>query len=79
MDDTKKTILIFSGGVVEAKKLQQDLEAASIFVIIKNHDAAASYTGFANISHDAIELSILETEIEKARPIVENFKEQFGL
>ncbi len=78
MDNSKKTILVFSGNLVKSEKLKQDLETAGISVFIKNHDRAASSTGFANITHEAIELSILETDIEKAKPVVAKFKERFG-
>ncbi|HIP49729.1 MAG TPA: hypothetical protein EYG92_12300 [Lutibacter sp.] len=79
MNDSNKTISVFSGGVVEVQKLQNDLEAIGIKVIIKNFDATAANVGFANISRASMQLSILKTDVEKARPIIVKFKEQFGL
>ncbi len=79
MDDTHKTISVFSGSLVETQKLKQDLKIAGIEVMVKNFDATASLTGFANITRPTMQLSILDTEIENARPIVERFKKRFKL
>lgn len=79
MDDTHKTIIVFSGSLVKVEKLKHDLEAVGIEVLVKNFDATASLTGFANITRATMQLSILETEIENARPIVANFKERFKI
>ncbi len=79
MDDTHKTIPVFSGSLVKVEKLKHDLEAIGIEVMVKNFDATASLTGFANITRATMQLSILETEIENARPVVERFKKRFNL
>ncbi len=79
MDDTNIMIPVFSGSQIEVQKLRHDLEENGIEVMVKNYDDTASITGFANISRAARQLWILETEIENARPVVEKFKERFGL
>jgi hypothetical protein len=79
MDDLNKTIPIFSGSVVETQKLKNDLENAGIQVMLKNFDFTAANAGFANVSNASLELSILENDIEKAKPVIENFKRRFGL
>lgn len=79
MDDNSKMILVFSGSQIEVQKLRHDLEENGIEVMVKNYDDTASITGFANISRAARQLWILETEIEKARPIVADFKERFKI
>ena len=79
MNDSKKTIPVFSGGVVEVQKLQHDLEAVGIKAIVRDFDATAANVGFANISRASMQLSILKTDIEDAKPVIEMFKKQFGL
>ena len=79
MDDNSKMIPVFSGSQIEVQKLRHDLEEIGIEVMVKNYDDMASITGFANISRAARQLWILETEIEKARPIVADFKERFKI
>ena len=79
MDDNYKMIPVFSGSQIEVQKLRHDLEENGIEVMVKNYDDTASITGFANISRAARQLWILETEIEKARPIVADFKERFKI
>lgn len=79
MDYQHKMIPVYSGSQIEVQKLSHDLEAAGIEVMIKNYDDTASMTGFANISRSARQLWILETTVEKARPIVAKFKEQFKI
>jgi len=79
MDDQNKMIPVFSGSQIEVQKLRHDLEEAGIEVMVKNYDDTAAITGFANISRNAKQLWILETEIENARPVVENFKIRFKI
>jgi len=79
MDDQHKMIPVYSGSQIEVQKLRHDLEAIGIDVMVKNYDDTASITGFANISRSARQLWILETEVEKARPVVANFKERFKI
>ncbi len=77
MDDLKQHILVYSGSLVEIQKLKHDLEKVSISVYLKDSAKTASNTGFADFS--SAKLFILENEVEKARPIVAKFKEQFNL
>jgi threonyl-tRNA synthetase len=79
MDDNKKIIPVFSGSIVEVEKLSHDLKAAGIEVLLKDNDTMASLAGFANISRPPMQLCILETEVEKAKPVVAKFKERFKL
>ena len=79
MCDTTKTIRVFSGSLVKIQKLKFDLEKADISVMIRDYDSVAAYTGYVNITREKFQLSIFETDIEKARPIVERFKLRFNL
>ena len=77
MDDSKHHILVYSGSLVSINKLQQDLVKAGISVFIKDSAKTATITGFVDFSY--AKLFILESEIEKAKPIVASFKKQFNL
>jgi len=77
MDDSKQHILVYSGSLVSINKLQHDLEKAGINVFIKDSAKTATTTGFVDFSY--AKLFILESEIEKAKPIVTAFKERFKL
>ncbi len=79
MDDTKRIIPVFSGSLIEVDKLKHDLQAAGIEVMIKDNDTAAMLSGFANVSRPALQLCILETQVEKAQPVVAKFKARFKL
>lgn len=77
MDDLKHHILVYSGSLVSIHKLRHDLEEAGISVFIKDTAYTAASTGFVDFS--SVKLFILESEIEKATPIVDNFKKRFKL
>ena len=77
MDDLKHHILVYSGSLVSIHKLRHDLEEAGIGVFIKDAAKTASITGFVDFS--STKLFILESDIEKATPIVASFKERFKL
>ncbi len=77
MDDLKQHILVYSGSLVSIHKLRHDLEEAGINVYVKDSAKTASVTGFVDFS--SAKLFILESEIEKATPVVARFKERFKL
>jgi len=77
MDDLKHHILVYSGSLVSIHKLRHDLEEAGISVFIKDTAHTAASTGFVDFA--SAKLFILESEIEKATPIVNSFKERFKL
>ena len=56
-----------------------ELLDAGINVLIRDYNKTASLSGFANIMRPAMQLCILETEVEKAKPIVAAFKDEMGL
>lgn len=77
MEDSKQHILVYSGNLVSLHKLRHDLEEAGISVFIKDSAKTATNTGFVDFSY--AKLFILESEIEKAKPVVAAFKKRFKL
>ncbi len=77
MNDLKQHILVYSGSFESVEKLKYDLEEADISVLIKNSAIIQTITGYTDKSY--VRLYILESEIEKATPIVARFKERFKL
>ena len=77
MEDLRQHILVYSGSLVTVQKLKHDLEKEGINVYLKDTGKSATNTGFADFSSS--KLFILEDEVEKAKPIVEKFKQQFEI
>lgn len=72
-----KHIKVFSGSLVLVQKLKQDLEKEGIETFIKDESYTASVTGFVDFS--PIQLFILDSDVEQAKPIVEAFQKRFDL
>ncbi len=70
-------IKVFSGSLVLIQKLKQDLEKAGIETFIKDESYTASITGFVDFS--PIQLFIIDSDVEQAKPIVEAFQQRFDL
>jgi hypothetical protein len=66
-------ILAFTGTEITANILKGILETAEISSIIKNENEAARVSGFGLSGR--CEVFILESDIEKARPIIKEFSE----
>lgn len=66
-------VKIFSGSEILAIALQSKLEENDIFPVVKNNLQAARTAGFGN-SGLAVELFIEQNEMEKANPIIDDFK-----
>lgn len=70
-------IKVFSGSLVLVQKLKQDLEKEGIETFIKDESYIASVTGFVDFS--PVQLFILESDVEQAKPIVEAFQKRFDV
>ena len=63
--------LAFTGSEITAGILKEILENAKIAAFIKNENEAARVSGFG--SFGKCEVFILESDIEKAQPIIKDF------
>jgi hypothetical protein len=73
----KEHITIFSGSSIIVKGLQTRLADSNINSIIKDRVESARLGGFGE-HRTAIELLILNTDLEKAKPIIETYKTEIN-
>lgn len=68
---------IFTGTSILVERLNHLLTKLKIPTLIKNHHESARLGGFG-LSMDSVELFIYTSDIEKATPILENFKKEIS-
>ena len=74
---TTEHVTVFSGSSIIVKGLQNRLDDNNINSITKDRVESARLAGFG-VDRNAIELLILESDIEKAQPIVDIYKEEIN-
>jgi hypothetical protein len=79
MDDQSKHIRFFTGSLIEIQRLQIDLDDQEIPSMVRNNFQSGVRAGFYGGSPEQVELFIYEEDQEKAKPILEAFKEQMGI
>lgn len=79
MDDNSKHINFFVGSLIEIQRLQLDLDDEEIPSLVKNNFQSGLRSGFYGGSPSQVQLFIYEKDLEKAKPILENFKKDLGL
>ncbi len=67
----------FTGTSIFVNRLNHLLKEVNITTLIKNHYKSAVLSGFGQ-SMDSVELFIYTCDIEKATPILENFKKEIS-
>ena len=75
---TNKHITIFSGSSILVKGLQNRLEEHNISSLIKDRVESARLGGFGE-HRTAIELQVLDVDLEKAKPIVATYEKEIWL
>jgi len=78
MDDHSKHIRFFTGSLIEIQRLQLDLDDNEIPSMVKNNFQSGLRSGFYGGSPSQVELFIYEEDLEKALPILENFKKSLA-
>jgi len=79
MDDQSKHIKFFTGSLIEIQRLQLDLDDSGIASMVKNNFQSGLRAGFYGGSPSLVELFIYEEDMEKAKPILDSFKEAMNL
>lgn len=74
---TNKHITIFSGSSILVKGLQNRLEEHNISSLIKDRVESARLGGFGE-HRTAIELQVLDVDLEKAKPIVATYEKEIN-
>lgn len=78
MDDHSKHIRFFTGSLIEIQRLQIDLDDNEIPSMVKNNFQSGLRSGFYGGSPSQVELFIYEEDLEKALPVLENFKKNLA-
>jgi len=73
----QKHIKAFIGTSIIVNRLSYLLEKANIHAIIKDHVASGQLAGFGALSN-SVELFILNTDLEKANTIINNFQKEIS-
>lgn len=73
----KEHIKVFSGTSVLVNRLSFLLDEVKIPSLIKNHHESARLGGFG-LPINSIELFIYDSDLEKATPIIEEFKKEIA-
>ena len=74
---TTEHITVFSGSSIIIKGLQNRLKDNNISYITKDRVESARLAGFGS-DRNSIELLILKSDVEKAQPIVDSYKEEIN-
>ncbi|MDA9348738.1 DUF2007 domain-containing protein [Polaribacter sp.] len=74
---TTAHIKVFSGSSIIVKGLAVRLEDINIGSITKDHIHSGTLAGFGTLGR-MVELFILNTDLEKATPILETYKEEIN-
>ena len=69
-------IKIYTGDFLTSQRIQQSLEDIGINAVVKNEDESARLAGFANPVPSLQDIYVHETELEKARTVVDAIKSE---
>ncbi len=67
-------IKIYTGDFLTSQRIQQRLEDIGINAVVKNEDESARLAGFANPVPSLQDIYVHETELEKAKTVVDAIK-----
>lgn len=73
MEDKSKLVRVFAGSEITVNLLKYELEAEGIATSIVNEYEESKNKGFTTGTPYSVDLYILDTELEKAEPIVREF------
>lgn len=73
----KNHIRIFSGNTITTNRLAYLLDELGVATLIKDIQESGRLAGFGVLGN-AVELYIFESDLEKAKPIIENFKKEIS-
>ncbi len=79
MDDHSKHVKFFTGSLIQIQRLQLDLNDHKIASLVKNNFQSGLRSGFYGGFPSQVELFIYQEDLEKAKPILENFRKDLGL
>ena len=73
MSDTQTFVNVYSGTEIQVILLKGLLENINIEGLIQNNFQSGNIAGFGGGTTSSVRLKILESDLEKARPIIDEF------
>ncbi len=73
MEDKNKIVRVYSGTELKVNLLKEELVQNGITALIQNDFNSGVVAGFSGGGPTAIDLYILESDLEKAEPIISGF------
>ena len=73
METKNNMIRVFAGSEITVNLLKSELEQEGIMANIINEYAESNFRGFSTGTPYSVDLYILDTDLEKAEPIVNEF------
>jgi len=73
MQPQSKFIRVFAGSEITVNLLKAELEQAGIMSNVVNEYEESNFRGFSTGTPYSVDLYILDTDLEKAKPIVDEF------
>ncbi len=73
MEPQTKFVHVFAGSEITVNLLKAELEQAGILSNVVNEYEESNFRGFSTGTPYSVDLYILDTDLEKAQPIVDEF------
>lgn len=74
MDEKNDLIKVFSGSLITVNLLKTELEKEGIETTVHNEYQEAMTAGYATGTPYSVDLFIIDSDLEKAQPIINQFK-----
>lgn len=76
MDENSEIVRVFSGTEIIVNLLKAELESIGIMGMVKNEYHSGISAGFSGGVPSSVDLFVLETDLEKAKLFIEEFRKQ---
>lgn len=73
MQSQNKFVCVFAGSEITVNLLKAEMEHAGIMSNVVNEYIQSNFRGFSTGTPYSVDLYILDTDLEKAKPIVDEF------
>lgn len=73
MEEQSKLVRVFAGSEITVNLLKYELEKEGIATSVVNEYEESNFRGFSTGTPYSVDLYILDTDVEKAEPIVNEF------
>lgn len=74
MNENSEMVRVYSGTELTAELLKDELESIGIFGMLKNEYHSGVVAGFSGGIPASVDVFILETDLKKAMPVIEEFR-----